>query len=78
MSNFSAHGLRRRPDQTVAALNKLAREANNDQAQYLYSPDRKSVIIIGVQPTSTPNQVEFGIRQYNILGDALEEVRRLW
>lgn len=74
---FDSFSLKRRPDQTVYALNEIANRLEKMQNSIrVLSKNRKKVIIIGEQPVnpSTGRPYDFGIHTYNIKGDRLEEV----
>lgn len=72
---FTAFGYRRKPDQTVSELNKLADQLEGMRGSIkIKSADGKSVIIIGNQPINpeTHKPYDFGINKYKIKGDRLE------
>ena len=75
--SFNSYDLKKRPDQTVFALNELAQALSSMQSTIrIVSQDKKNVIIIGNQPInpSTGKPYSFGIHTYRVLGDRLEEI----
>lgn len=74
---FNSYDLRKRPDQTVWALNEIVHQLDGMKNSIkVMSKDRKNVIIIGEQPVnpSTGEPYSFGIHTYKVLGDKLEEI----
>lgn len=74
---FDSFSLKKRPDQTVQALNAMLSQLGQMQHTIrVLSKDKKQVIIIGNQPVnpSTGRPYSFGIHTYNIKGDRLEEI----
>lgn len=75
--SFNSNDLRRRPDQTVWALNQMLNKLEAFESTIrITSRDGKNVIIIGNQPInpSTGKPYSFGIHTYRVLGDRLEEI----
>ena len=74
MDRFTPFSVKRRPDQTSHDLNALARkQSNEDYSKWVYNQDKTKAIVIVVQPNG-----DFGLRQYKISGDNIEEELRLW
>lgn len=72
---FTSYDLKRRPDQTVYALNDLATQlAAMKNSIRVVSEDKSSIIIIGTQPIdpNTKKPYPFGIHTYKVKGDRLE------
>lgn len=75
--NFNSYDLKKRPDQTVFALNEILEQLSSMQNSIrVISKDKKNVIIIGNQPINpnTGRPYSFGIHTYRVLGDRLEEI----
>lgn len=71
---FTPYNLKKRPDQTVASLNKIEDNlAAQRFSQRIVSRDGKSCIVIGNQPNGPDGKpYPFGIIKYKIKGDRLE------
>ena len=69
--------LKKRPDQTAYQLNVILDKLETmERSIVLKSEDGSVIMVLGVQPIdpTTNKPYSFGIHQYRVLGDRLEEI----